>query len=208
MAAFHRLALVMYSLMMVNDQKLRLSMRHWQIDDIVPLIKLDEGFSPLDIWQEVHANAELWDRGTGDEVDRQEQLNTALRMAKRLVTFPAQRWIGFNHAIGWTKEAATLLSWCNGGGLKDILSIWNKLHFTISLKSEGDFSALLLNPSLLPENRLSTIIECCEYKLPSVCLLLSARIDLPEIDISIDLQKRLPEAVQRILLTKSGRVCH
>ncbi|MHC5308443.1 hypothetical protein, partial [Bartonella sp. LJL80] len=177
-------------------------MQHWQIDDIVPLIKLDEGFSPLDIWQEIHTTAEIWERGLGDDTDHQEQLNTALRMATRLKNFPAQRWIGFNHAIGWTKEAATLLSWCEGGRLRDILTIWNKLGFTLNANNKSDFSALLLNPSLLPANQLSQIIECGEHKVASVCLLLSARIELPEIDIPLDLQERLPEPVKTILTGK------
>ncbi|UXM95220.1 hypothetical protein N5853_00745 [Bartonella sp. HY329] len=174
-------------------------MQPWDIDDINPLIDLGGGFSAVDIWYEIHADAQFWLKNRQKSEDWQEQIAVSLRMAEKLQTFPAQNWISLNHAIGWTKEAATALTWCENAVLKDIFTIWNKLDFKVAPQPNYEFAALLINPIVLPENRLSKIIECGEHNISSVCLLLAARSDLPEIDLPIDLQNRLPHEVVNML---------
>lgn len=174
-------------------------MQHWQSDEIEPLVTLEGGFTPIEIWQELHSNSQLWEQNLGDKDEQLEQLNTSLRMAKRLKQFPAQRWIGFNHAIGWTKAATVALSWCSGSKLNDIFIILDRLGFCVSTDRPQDFYALLINPDLLPENKLSTLIERGNHNVQLVCLLIAAREQLPDIDIAVDLQKRLPDDVLKLL---------
>ncbi|UXN05924.1 hypothetical protein [Bartonella sp. HY761] len=174
-------------------------MQQWDINDINPLIDLGDGFSAIDIWYEIHANARFWSKNREKSEDWREQIAVSLRMAEKLQILPAQNWISFNHAIGWTKEATTALTWCENAVLKDIFTIWNKLDFKVAPQPNYEFAALLTNPIVLPENCLSKIIECGEHNIGSVCLLLAARPDLPEIDLPIDLQNRLPHEVINML---------
>lgn len=174
----------------------------WQSDEIVPLMKLEGGFSAIDIWQELHLNSQFWEQNINNKTDQLEQIGVSLRMARRLSHFPAQRWIGFNHSVGWTKEATTALSWCINGNLNDVFTIWNRLNFRVSTDRPEDFYALLLNPDLLPSNNLSTLIERGKHNVQSVCLLIAARKELPDIDIPFDLQKRLPKDVLKLLQSR------
>ncbi|WP_182417787.1 hypothetical protein [Bartonella sp. HY038] len=174
-------------------------MQQWDIDDINPLIDLGGAFSAIDIWYEIRANAQFWVKNRQKSQDWQEQIAVSLRMAEKLQKFPVQNWISLNHAIGWTKEATTALTWCDKAALNDVFIIWNKLDFRVTSQPNHEFAALLINPIVLPENCLSKIIECGEHNIGSVCLLLAARPELPENDLPIDLQNRLPHEVINML---------
>jgi len=160
---------------------------------VEPIVTLEGGFSPFDIWLECRAAHQLWQKGyDSGGVNDESRLQAVLLMCKRLSSFPAQRWLALNSALGWTPAAAAACTWCQNAVLSDTIEICNRLQYLASAQKNADFCARLLNPSLLPENRLSLLVNASDRQLHGTSLLIAARADLPEIDVAGNILQNFP----------------
>jgi len=159
---------------------------------IEPVIELKDGFSPFDIWLECQAVHRLWKKDHNSSIKDEDRLQSVLPVCKRLSSFPAQRWLAFNSALGWAPAAAAAYTWCQDAVLSDTVKICNQLQYLASPAKNEDFCARLLNPSLLPQNRLSELVNAGGRQLHGISLLIAARPELPEIDLPKDILQNFP----------------
>lgn len=172
------------------------------------LEQLGDGYTPLLVWFELISGARFWPANyagmanTARHGQMLEMLDRYRQVAARLQKFPAMRWQQMATGAGWNAVGCTALSWCQEASLALVLDIWRRLGHVPAGKPAADFASLLLNPSLLPDNSLSSIVVAGKDGA-GVALLLAARVEAPVIDLSADEVSRLPGAVQEMIGMRS-----
>lgn len=172
------------------------------------LEELGDGYTPLLVWFELIAGARFWPNNyagmanTARHAQMLETLDRYQQVAARLQRFPSKRWQQMATGAGWNAVACTALSWCQEASLASVLDLWRRFGHVPASKPAADFAALLLNPAMLPDNRLSSIVAAGKDGA-GAALLLAARIEAPLIDISSDEISRLPKGVQEMVTMRS-----
>jgi len=156
------------------------------------------------VWIELISGARFW-KSTYAEMFQTTKHNQMLevlsryrRLAETLHSFPAERWQQMAMGAGWNAVACTALSWCQGASLEPILAIWREFDEFPAQKPAADFAALIFNSSLLPENRLSSIVAAGKDCI-GAALLLAARTETPIIDLSSKSISQLPQYLREMI---------
>lgn len=172
---------------------------------VEPIVQLEGGFTPFDIWLECRGAQRLWQKGFDTGVKDEDRLQSVVHMCQRLSCFPGQRWLALNCALGWVPEAAAAYSWCQDATLPQTMMLFNQLQYLAAAPQNTDFCARLLNPALLPPNLLSGLVEAGGRQLHAISVLIAARPEAPRIDLSYDDLQKFPEHLLSMLDERSGK---
>lgn len=190
---------------MVRGGSLSISLGFGNLLDISKPITFADGSSPLLIWLELHSNLLMWNRAYLHSSEGAAKGNMASRaiseqrqLLGKLSTFPSARWINICDGQGWTPAGCAALSWCQDASMETVLSYWARLGEIPAIDVGVYFPGRILNPSLLPENKLSTMFQMANSSY-GLALLLSARIEKPTIDISQHTVDALPQELQEMI---------
>lgn len=172
-------------------------------------VELAEGATPLSIWLEFHSLQRTWkntyvSRWQGPDRQSVEALIISRQAdASALSAFPVGRWQMAAGGFGWTTLACSLMSWCRGASLDEVLSAWRALDATPAAETASDFAALMINPALHPGNSLSKIIRHGKDEI-GVAVLLSAQTDPVVIDIPDANFGSMPMHIQKIITSRNA----
>lgn len=172
-------------------------------------IHLKGNHSPLSVWLEVHSANQFWAKTYVQLLDTPRH-STALRIVEdnretaiSLSSFPVERWKNVCNGFGWTTIAASLLSWCAGATLEDVLDFWRSKQIFPERGIGHDFPALLINPQLLPGDSLTDIIRTGKDEIGVLVILASKMGDI-DIDVSKEKLSILPADLRQMIESRSN----
>ncbi|SDP55771.1 hypothetical protein [Phyllobacterium sp. OV277] len=178
-------------------------------NESLPLLaELAGGYSPIMIWIELNACGKFWPNTyavmfrTAKQGRMFETLDRYHGVAARLKEFSAERWQQLANGAGWTPISCAALSWCKGSTLDQVLDIWRRIGAESAIEPAADFAALLLNPELLPENKLSTLIALGK-DTAGVALLLAARAEGLIVDVPDEKLQHAPQVLQKMIQSRA-----
>ena len=171
-------------------------------------LSVGAGLSLAEVWQGLHAGERLWrsrDPALG-EMDHAAMIEGSLRqLAEGLSAVPVERWFWLGQGIGWTAVAASALSWCRDASLGDVVHLWRALDAMPAPESGADYAACLINPALLPDNRLSALVAA-GGDVVGLAALIAARSEAPAMDLAPEQAGRLHPAIQAMLKVRQAGV--
>lgn len=140
-----------------------------------------------EIWLSIHRNANVWaniPEGKTRLHDRTFVDGRGDKFYKALKNIKSEKWRCICEGVGWTGYGATALSWCKGAQLADVLDAWRAWKHLDYDDAPTIRAARLMNPDLLPEAKLSVIIEAGK-DMPGTWVLITAlkgeiEADLPD----------------------------
>lgn len=173
-------------------------------------ILLGDALSPVDIWQALEAGqAAFMANDTANDTARadlewakldfhEHREGSNRQLLQALSALPARRWFDLCNGAGWSAMAASALSWCEGARLDDVLHVYRTLNLQPKRGDAIARAASLINPALLPQNRLSALIAA-GGDFFGVSVLISARSEAPELDLPPDQLARLNPDIMALI---------
>lgn len=165
-------------------------------------VNLGDDYNPVIVWLQLQSSARTWkalyERANSDLVALEDVIEASRECAIRLETFDVKRWIDFSDAVGWSAASICALSWCRGGSLDIVLRYWTRRRIFAEMAVGADFSALLIRPDFIRDNKLSGLLRLTENDV-SLSLLLAALKDGVEVDVHISVVEALSPVLQRMI---------
>lgn len=149
-------------------------------------IDLGDGLTAVDVWQSLRAGERAWQsRATPDErlAFHRYTDDSDRQVLASLQDYPVEGWVSLCNGAGWSGICCAALSWCKGSNLHSVLIYWRHLSRWAEPDSAEERAAAFFNPALLPENRLSRLLEVAQ-DAKGLAVLIAARAELPILDIS------------------------
>jgi len=172
------------------------------------LVELGSNHSPLSVWLKAHSAGQFWKStyaptfaGLGHGVAARIIIENR-QAASLLQNYPASRWRNACNGFGWTPVSASLLSWCAGALLDEVLEYWRAKELRAEKEVGFDFAALLINPQILPAPKLTDIFRAGRDEI-GVQLILASTVNTIDIDILAEKMANLPPDLKYMINARS-----
>ena len=152
-------------------------------------VDLGGGYKDETVWVQLESASRIWKsqysrfKADGKLIELDSVLCDSVKCAEKLAKFSSDAWIQFSHAVGWTPTSVCALSWCRGATPHSVISFWSDLNGNCETEIFADFPARLLNPQILPSNRLSSMLNLSTDQGP-LTLMLAANTGNLQVDVS------------------------